>query len=477
MKFCDKLAKQRKNNNMSQEQLADRLGVSRQAVSKWESGTSMPDMEKIMQLCKILNCSLDDLVDDAACGNAKIPEQKVGISTYLQEILDFITKTFNMFWSMRFVEKIKCILEMLFILLIIYILWAIIGQIIYQVFEGLIYMLPNNASRIIYHLCSVIYKIIGLITGAIIFIHIFKIRYLDYFVTIEDDTTKDKKIEKPVDEEKNDEERNFIEHKKNKIIIRDPKHSTYNFFNVLAKFIVWVIKFILLFVLFLAIICLIFLTFSTTVSIWLLKNGIFFLGTTIILIGCIIINYIILKIIYNFILDQKQNIKTIFRVFIIGILLAGIGLGISFCTYLTFNKTDYVANTNYTTQTFTINEIEDNTVLQFIDYNITELVEDDTTKGISIEFTYNEEGEIDFYNYTTTNNYYDTVYHSIETNVYDYDYLGEDNDLDTFKTLIESIKNKARIDNYELVEVSKIKITASKSTLDKLKKNYEEYNW
>lgn len=42
MKFCDKLAKQRKNNNLSQEQLADQLGVSRQAVSKWESGLSFP---------------------------------------------------------------------------------------------------------------------------------------------------------------------------------------------------------------------------------------------------------------------------------------------------------------------------------------------------------------------------------------------------------------------------------------------------
>ena len=48
----------RKKNNMSQEQLADRLNVSRQAVSKWESGNSVPDMTKIMELCKILNCSL-----------------------------------------------------------------------------------------------------------------------------------------------------------------------------------------------------------------------------------------------------------------------------------------------------------------------------------------------------------------------------------------------------------------------------------
>ena len=87
MKFCDKLAKLRRGNNMSQEQLAELLGVSRQAVSKWESGNSMPDMEKIMQLCKILNCSLDELVDDVACGNSKIVEQKININTYLKDIV------------------------------------------------------------------------------------------------------------------------------------------------------------------------------------------------------------------------------------------------------------------------------------------------------------------------------------------------------------------------------------------------------
>ena len=64
MKFCDKLPKLRKNNNLSQELLADKLGVSRQAVSKWESGSSYPDMEKMIEMCKILNCTLEDLLDD-----------------------------------------------------------------------------------------------------------------------------------------------------------------------------------------------------------------------------------------------------------------------------------------------------------------------------------------------------------------------------------------------------------------------------
>ena len=41
MRFCDKLSKLRRQNNITQEQLADRLEISRQAVSKWESGVSL----------------------------------------------------------------------------------------------------------------------------------------------------------------------------------------------------------------------------------------------------------------------------------------------------------------------------------------------------------------------------------------------------------------------------------------------------
>ena len=64
MKFCDKLQKIRKENNITQEGLADKLGVSRQAVSKWESGTAYPDTEKLIQMSKIFNISLDELVND-----------------------------------------------------------------------------------------------------------------------------------------------------------------------------------------------------------------------------------------------------------------------------------------------------------------------------------------------------------------------------------------------------------------------------
>ena len=60
MKFEEKLQKLRKASGFSQEVLADKLGVSRQAVSKWESGASYPEMDKLIQMSKLFECTLDE---------------------------------------------------------------------------------------------------------------------------------------------------------------------------------------------------------------------------------------------------------------------------------------------------------------------------------------------------------------------------------------------------------------------------------
>ena len=62
MKFGDNLKQIRKNKKMSQEQLAEKMNVTRQSVSKWENGESYPEMNNILELCKIFNCKLNDLV-------------------------------------------------------------------------------------------------------------------------------------------------------------------------------------------------------------------------------------------------------------------------------------------------------------------------------------------------------------------------------------------------------------------------------
>ena len=62
MKFGENLKKIRKEKNMSQEQLAEKVNVSRQSVSKWETGESYPEMNNILELCKIFNCNINDLI-------------------------------------------------------------------------------------------------------------------------------------------------------------------------------------------------------------------------------------------------------------------------------------------------------------------------------------------------------------------------------------------------------------------------------
>lgn len=64
MTLGDKLAKLRKENNYTQEQLADILEVSRQAISKWENNTTYPETEKLIKLGELYNCSMDYLLKD-----------------------------------------------------------------------------------------------------------------------------------------------------------------------------------------------------------------------------------------------------------------------------------------------------------------------------------------------------------------------------------------------------------------------------
>ena len=62
MSLSENLQNLRKLKNMSQEELAEKLNVSRQAVSKWESGSGYPETEKIISICEIFDCSMDQLV-------------------------------------------------------------------------------------------------------------------------------------------------------------------------------------------------------------------------------------------------------------------------------------------------------------------------------------------------------------------------------------------------------------------------------
>ena len=64
MSLGNKLAEARKKQNLTQEQLAEKLGVTRQAVSRWESDAAYPETDKIVRMAQILEVSCDYLLQD-----------------------------------------------------------------------------------------------------------------------------------------------------------------------------------------------------------------------------------------------------------------------------------------------------------------------------------------------------------------------------------------------------------------------------
>ena len=64
MKFNEKLIMLRKQHNLSQEQVAEKLKVARQTISKWELGETTPEMDKLIKMSEIFNITLDELIKD-----------------------------------------------------------------------------------------------------------------------------------------------------------------------------------------------------------------------------------------------------------------------------------------------------------------------------------------------------------------------------------------------------------------------------
>ena len=64
MILADKIIEERKKNGWSQEELAEKLGVSRQSISKWEGAQSVPDLQRILEMSRMFSVSTDYLLKD-----------------------------------------------------------------------------------------------------------------------------------------------------------------------------------------------------------------------------------------------------------------------------------------------------------------------------------------------------------------------------------------------------------------------------
>ena len=430
-KFINNLKKIRKNNNLSQEQLAEILGISRQAISKWESGSAYPEMEKIIQLCEKFNVNIDDLLNKDIEEIISEEQSKKNLNKYIESFLSYTSNTVNLFCSMNFKSKIKCLFEQCILIIVLCIIFCIIGAIGNSLVYSIFNFLPNKVYYFISNLLESIYFIVSFIISTGILLYLFKTRYLDYFNDISTDENK-------IDYSKKEE----------KIIIRDPKHSNYSIFNFVIKLFTMGFKGLILFATFFVIFVLIGLFAGFAASFAIYKTGLFFIGIALSFLSSGIICVIITLLFLNFVFDRKNDKKKIIWSLIISLVAFGIGCGMTCLGFMDFEFKDVKDLKSI--------EMEMEEDLYIREFQNIEYIEEERD-NIKLEFKINKGYNVSYHD----ENQYGVLL---------YTYC--DNRFKFIKSFIDNFNNK-KIINIE-DSISDIKVYGNKSNINKIKANYNK---
>jgi len=462
MNLANNLKRIRKEHNLSQEDLAEALNVSRQSVSKWEGGSAYPEMDKVIQICKMFNLNVDELLnqDIKEVNNKK--SGKNNINKYIDDFLDYFTKVINLFSAMKFKQKIKCIFEQLIIIGLLSALFFILGAIGKEILVNILSFLPYNIYNHIVDIFKGLYLCVSICLSFVILLHIFKIRYLNYYLIVDTEEIKkedivnnnDKKIEK--EELKDNKTSKIINNNKEKIIIRDPKHSGYKIISGLLKCLLFFIKSIVFLIGILFSISFVSFSILLVLSFVISKSGILFIGLFLLMLSSLNINLLILIIIYNFLTNKKNKLNLYFVSFIITLLLTGISIGLIIISVKQFSYISDINNNNYIETEETLEMDKD---IFFMDYNTNINYIESDNKDLKIVFKHYKNSNIEMYE-----DYYGG-YYFIQT-------INEDKIIDTINDYINQISNKQIIDN----SIFEINIYTTKENIKIIQNNTKKYN-
>ena len=457
MNFASNLQKLRKKENMSQEALAERLDVTRQSVSKWESGASYPEMDKLISICKIFNVDMDTLVNGDVL-EEKTQEKETVINT--KDLLDkfntLMKKIVCLFESMSFKEIIEFLVTVFLLILII-----LVGTIPKDIIENLIgtnllygitYVGPtlNTIFRLI---VDILYSVFAIV----IFIYVLKIKYLDR-IKIKEDINKEivaKVKEKRVEE---------VE----KVIIKD--NSSNSLSRTLAKIIIYIIKFFVVCFLAAPLICIVVLAVMLGFEVLFVFKGLPIIGILLFTIAGLIISALCFEVPLNFVINHKNNYKRVMITLLISLIIIIIGSIIFAFEFFSLTYVDSLpkdAKTKEITETLPMSD--DLTTVGYYHNDIEYVVDDSLTDKIEVTVTY--------YDYLVDNNI-EVELHNNNLLIYE----GSPKEF-SFKEAIEKISDDikdGKIYNYDKLYEYKVTIKTSSNNIDIINSNnlafYDENN-
>ena len=354
MKFGDKLIELRKKNGYSQEELAEKLGVSRQSVSKWESNNTYPETDKIIQIANLFDCSMDDLINDKVTDvESSLRKNKNNINKVWKSFLDFITNSINMFSKMTFIDGFKCIIKMLLLCFILGIGGSILCKIAASTIANIFSFLSAERVSLIRDVLKNVFHLVWFVIAAIIVIHTFRIKYLNDY----------EEIVKESEEKKKEYITNNKGEKQEVIFVKNENEKPAEFLGTLAKIVIVFIKFIAFWILLGITFSTIGLIIATVLTLVHIPVHIMFLWIALLLIAGSVVSIQIISLLISFIFNKKVNVVANIITFIICVIISGFSIGMM---ALTANKIEYITDAsifNYKTQTTEI-EYKDNLVIE-----------------------------------------------------------------------------------------------------------------
>lgn len=455
MKFNEKLLKMRKLNNITQEELADMLDVSRQSVSKWESGTTYPEMDKLLSMCKIFKCSLDDLTNDEVTEININNKSKYNVDTIINESLEMINKTYKMIINMGFKSIIKMLLEMVLVILIL-LIFRIPFDYVLNLGSDIFRNFGSRLGNGLISLWSFVINIIYMSLAIIVFVYIFKMRFLDKY--------NEEKEEKNVESKEVDDIQVIREEKRVLKINESTNKHDFVLFNILATIILYFVKFVAFCISLFFVISLLFFIVCFVIAIILLFKGVIYIGVILGIIAAIIMNILILESSYNFFFKKSTNHKRVFITFLVS--LAILGMSISFSIFeigsITYNNNPPEKLINVIDKEIAFNN-ELIVSMYRIDGPFEFIVDEKYKDTMLIEVTYCD----DLSNVTIDSK--DNILSIMQ-------YYKDANKFRIYMdSIINDLANK-EIHNYDILSTHRIKIYTSSSNITILNKNAEEYN-
>ncbi len=457
MSFNEKLQKLRKDSKMSQEQLADLLAVTRQSVSKWESGQTYPEMDKLLGICKIFNCTLEELTNDNLKVNLNKSEKKNYTAVLLDSFLDYINKTYNYFTRINFKDFVKLLLTGF----VLFIFLKAIKMLMLSFFDQFNYLFLDKSKimNFITILVIIISNVVYYVLSIFLVLYIFKIGFLDKKDTFQENIVKE-------ENESNKEDKNIVEDKNE---VNDTKNFTYKpkvispLFKFLGSVIMFFIKIGLVFMIIPFIIFLIILGFALAVDFYLLFNSISFFGIFLLINFLIVLDILVIEYLYNVLNNKHNNYKRMFITLIVGILGVGLSSGLIVIEVSRVNILDDAPKAEIKLKEYSYDFNEDMFFLDENYYVVLNYIGDDTlNKKVNVKLWYYQNfNDVDLIK-NNSEFYLSYMYKDVK----EFKYL--------LKIVLSNLKENKFYD-YSRLNYIRIDIITSENNIEIMKENREKF--